>query len=445
MRRHIWMLLTSGVVFFILITCAPDRMPPAPVEIDRPELVGFAAEDSGAIAVALRHSIQMTFNEPMDPLSFPGNFTLASVAGSIEGSFTARDSSIVFAPGSDLVPAHVYHATINGKIKDANGNSMSIEPNFRESLWFFTAGDYCDNGYYPVFVTDRVENRIYQLSDPVTMAGTLETVESPKAMVVTADGNHLLVTSSLSSGRLHVLDSVTGAELAKIAVGAGPTDLVVYQNTAYILNLSGRTISVVDLSSQAETNVISFSDDFRPRNMAMAPDGTRLYLTSNDLARRGWLKVLDLATGSDIANLDNVLTKQRSVGMAAAMDGNTLFIAEDKTATIAVVNLNDYTLAAPIIHSVPQNTDIKAYGDYVYLASNGGIIYKINAASRSLVDSCVVEVKFEGFDLTPRGEVLFVAAPGDTTVKMIETTTMTLLRSASVQGSPKILTVGKRK
>ncbi|NIT57255.1 MAG: hypothetical protein GWN00_13780, partial [Aliifodinibius sp.] len=161
-RKIIVLFFISGLILF---QCLPDRMPPSPIESQRPEFVSFSSEDSAAFAVPLRDPITMTFNEPMMLSSFADNFVLTSEQGDISGTFGEVDSTITFTPSEDMEPATIYTATVFGSVKDKNGNSLTLDENWKASTWFFTTGQYSENGFPLVFIADRSFDKLYKIGN----------------------------------------------------------------------------------------------------------------------------------------------------------------------------------------------------------------------------------------------------------------------------------------
>jgi len=424
-----------------LITgCLPDRMPPKPVEITRPRFKNFDSSDSTRIAVPLRDPVIMHFNEPMDPASFKDNFSLFSASRNVPGTFTAQDSTVIFTPSEDMAAAEIQHVIIRGGVKDANGNSMSIEEGFFISTWFFTEGEYSRGGYGHVYVTDRVADALHLVGDFDRPAGQITDLQRPRGLALTPDGSKLLVVNNIANGLLSVYDAASEQKTSDVAIGRGPNDVATDGAFAYVVNVSAKTISVVDLAALSEVAVIDFPDGFRPRHIALA--GDRLLLTSNNLADKGTVKILDKNTRAEVATLSGVLVNQRSARAAATPDGRLVYIPEERSARIAVVDPQAAAVVATTESPVPQNTDVAVDNDFAYVSVNGGWIFKFELGSHSVADSAFVGTNVEGVALVPGGEILYASAPNDTAALIFETSTMTRLGRAPLSTTIQKLIAG---
>jgi len=444
MDKHFSILILSTLFALSLMRCNSDRTPAAPVEIDRPVFSTFTDPREAAIAVPLRSPIQIKFNEPMDPQSFQGNFSLTSVEGSIDGSFSASGNQVIFTPAEDMLKAMIYTATFTGRVKDAHENSLELESDYRQNTWFLSEGDYSDGGFNRVYVTDNTNNRVFVLGNFNELIATIEDVESPVGVAATPDGSKVFVVNNIAAGKISVIDPANNTKMKDIDVGVGPTEMAATNAVAYVVNRSARTISVIDLSSETVSATISFSDGFRPRHIAITPDEQRLYLTSNDRNKKGVMKVINTADNSEAATLTGVLQSQRSAQIAVSADGAFVYVLEDRTGSISVIRTADNSLDAPI--TIPgTNSNLAAAGNFLYVSSSEGAVFKIDTADNSIADTAQVSTRCEGVQITPGAEILYVVTPDDSTVSVLETHTMQKLRTTVVSNTGKNVTISALK
>ena len=431
--------------------CMPDRMPPAPVEIERPEFLGFAAQDSGALNVPLTDPVIMFFNEEMDLKTFPDNFELASISGAISGTFAKPDTNpnvVIFTPNEPMNPAEVYYATVRGGVKDVHGNSMvsPIREDEPQTTWFFTTGEYAKGGFPHVFVTDRVAG------DRLYLVGKLnqylqqydQRVSTSSRMRITPDGNKLLVTNTELNGTVTVLDPATLAVIGTVTVGRGPDALFTTNDRAFVVNKSERTISVINLTSLEVERTITFQDDFRPRDIVYSAATGKLYVSSNSLSDFSRIRVIDAANPTDYHDLTNVLPRRRSRDMEISPDGRYIFIAEDYTSTVVVLDAVKEQvikiLELEFTRTVDGCTGPAAY----YVAMYSGGIYKIGYQSLDVEGLADLGQTLNAVSATAAGELLYVVAPEDSLLLLVETRTMGAISEIKVPGSLKRVAVSVR-
>jgi hypothetical protein len=84
--------------------------------------------------VCLRHTVNATFSEAMDPLTITGaNFTVAGATGAV--SYDAARFVATFTPDFDLAGNTNYTATVTTGVKDLAGNAMAAN-----KVWTFRTG-----------------------------------------------------------------------------------------------------------------------------------------------------------------------------------------------------------------------------------------------------------------------------------------------------------------
>ncbi len=440
-QKRFVLLLVLGA---LAVGCMPDRMPPAPIEHNRPKFRGFAVEDSGAYAVPLRKPFRMHFSEPMMLSTFPENFVLQSPAGVVNGTFTQQDSTVVFTPSEDMAPANFYTATLRGGVKDRNGNTLTLDPQWQVSAWFFTAGQYSENGFPLVFVADRSFDKLYRIGNFEEFLDENANILRPKGMAFTPDGAHLLVVSKQLNGVVYVIDPASFTVVQEVPVGVGPEGIAVGTDKIFVVNVSGRTISVLSFPDYSQLATISFNDGFRPRDIAYDSRRHRLYISSNLISQPGTVKVLDTDTYQEVATLGGVITGRRTEKMQLSADGEWLLLLQERSDFIRFLKTADNSIADSIRIPVPQNKDMDIYQNWLFVASSGGYVFKYDVNSRALVDSVSLPASCDGVSVSPGGEILYVTTPSDTTVHVLDVQTLHVLRSTKVVSTIDKLVVSPR-
>ena len=423
----------------LLTACVPDRMAPVPTDVTRPEFLGFAPEDSGSINVAVRHPVTMVFDEKMDIATFPNNFTLSSVSGEIGGTFSIpddADSVVVFTPAADMQPAEIYTAYVMGGVRDVYGNSR-LSPNdddVAQTTHFFTTGAYAQNGFAHVFVADKLGEIIYQVGE-INKFQKQETItQASREMKMTPDGTKLLVTNKVNPGILNVIDPAALTEITSIAVGSGPEHVSATNEKAYVSDVSGRTISVVDLNTLTLETTISFTDGFRPRDIVYNAQNNKLYITSNLTSDFAKIRIMDASNYENYYDIEGVLPEKRSQDMEISPDGNYIFIAELQTLNVVVFNTLTESVEKTLVGDYVWTSDGVTTADAYYLITNGGGIYKADYATLSFTRELYLDKILVAADATAGGELLYAVAPTDSTLQIIETSTLTKIGETKVEG-----------
>ncbi len=202
-----------------------------------------------------------------------------------------------------------------------------------------------------------------------------------------------LLIADKTDHKLIYLDTDTGTVTRSVAVGENPHEVAVTRDgrLVFVANPGSNTVSIVDIATGVERKRLR-SDLFGfPHGMAVHPDGTTVYLTSE---QKRLLIALDART-LEIAN-------QLSTGMdgshmvVLSPDGRRAYITDRGSARVTVVDTAGWT----IVEHVPAGSGV------------------------------------EGIALSPDGTLLVVANRNDNTVHFIDTATLKPAGSVGVGRGP---------
>ncbi len=160
-------------------------------------------------------------------------------------------------------------------------------------------------------------------------------------LAVTGDGRWL-VTAALRKDRIVKLDLTGSERAAYIDVGEFPYAVLAhpYNQTVFVSNWGGKSISVVDLATNTETDRIMVGS--HPNAMRLSPDATRLYVTNAnsddvsiiDVEQRLIVETVDLSPyeGAPAGTTPN--------GLALSSDGGTLYVVNADNNDVAVIDVS---------------------------------------------------------------------------------------------------------
>ena len=447
MRTHTINLFMLGLFILLIQACLPERMAPEPVDVNRPKFLGFSAQDSSAINVSLDHQLTMIFDRKMDTSTFPENFRLESISGPMAGTFKLADNAdsvVIFTPSGNMNQAEVYTAYVGGGVRATNGMSRLSpnEPDIPETNWFFTTGQYAQNGFPHIFVLDKNGQQVF-LVEKIDSYGGEATVTSESTfgsgeVRITPDGSKMVIANRLSAGTVSIFSPKDMTLLATVNVGVGPEQVFVTNERAYVVNLSGRTISVIDLTSNTELEQFNFSDGFRPRDIVYNSANNKLYISSNKIGEYGKMRVVDDADYTSYYDVENITpTNKKTLDMEITSDGAYIFIAEYNTSSVSVFSTQADTVVATLELDATKNEDGTLSDKYYYLVCNDGNVFKIDIFTRTVLMQLDLERISAGVDVTAADEMLYIATPVDSTVQIVETSTLTRLRQVKVPGTIK--------
>lgn len=327
--------------------------------------------------------------------------------------------------------------------------------------------------------------------------GVLLAAARNAAGVVASDAGYLLYVSQETAGQIAVIDPARQVEIGRIAIGKRPRGLVASPDhkTLYVA-VSGSPIggpgvdestlpppdkaadgiAVVDLASRQVLGTLRGVSD--PEQIAISPDGKRLYISSEDA---GELLVLD-TQGNVLARL---AVGAQPEGVALSPDGKTLLATAEEANSVTVVDLvgapkvtgtvavgerprssaflernravvagefdASLALVDPLrakllrtIHLGPEDrpmTILRGTGSQIYVTTGrGGKLLRVDtadaAAKAPITGSARVGERPWGLALAPDGSMAFTAnGPGDD-VTAIDLATMRVMGKIAAPGSP---------
>jgi YVTN family beta-propeller protein len=159
---------------------------------------------------------------------------------------------------------------------------------------------------------------------------------------VAFSGSNLLVTNA-GSGTVSVIDTASKTVAQTVNVGLGASGIAVAGNTAVVANMQAGSISIINLTNYAVSNV-ALPAGSRPHEVAISAQANKAVITTP--MSNGFL-ILDLGTKA----FKQVATSTWN-GMgpgAVALNGNTVYVANQMTASVTVADLT----SAAVVKTFP--------------------------------------------------------------------------------------------
>lgn len=198
---------------------------------------------------------------------------------------------------------------------------------------------------------------------------------------------------------LELIDSTT--------TGNDPHEAVVTPDgkTAYTANMSGNSLSVIDMDKLEEVRRIDLARYGKPHGLVVTRTGEYLYVTTE-----GSQTVLEIEVATD--SISRVFeTGQEGTHMAVlSRDENTLYAANLGSGTTTVIDLK----AGEVVKTLPtgegtEGIDVSPDGKEVWVTARSGSVAIIDAENNEIIDSLPadglpIRVKF-----TPDGKHALVS------------------------------------
>lgn len=459
------LILVSGLV---LVSCPLDRMPPAPVEFNRPQFVHFGTSVDGGFAVPVDHNVSMIFNEPMDLQTFQNGFTLTAYDDNVDGTFSSEtvtdtqqvtpDSTaiveqnrVVFDPISDLKPGRLYTAKVNFLVRDANDNEITLDSTWTSSTQFFTSGDYSQNGYYQLALIDGRNNAVMTVDGFQVRSDSVGGLSSPKDIVSIGDGANAIVGISerTATSTIALYSPAQQQIMDRVQVGVGADELISDGDALYTALTSEDAVTKISNVNSGNDTLHYAFPEFNVRNIAVG--GGKLYVTSDDRNNPGEVKVLSTSTLRPVSSsIDSILVDRRSDDAAVSSDGKYLFVSEERTNVVGVWDLANNQFATRLMLPTERNqamiAGVHEGENFVLVGNSAGWIYKIDTDMLAVTDSIhISDNGIEDLALTPQGELALATVPDDSLIDVIATKPLAKVHSIQFTPNMSVLTVVNRK
>lgn len=418
---------------FVFTSCLKDREPSAPTEIKRPDY-STAAPAAGTLNFPVSGAIQLTFTEPMNLSSFTGRFILKDFNGNvIETNVSQIDSNVFFTPKTTLQKASLYYAELRGRVRDAHNNSIEInsEGVFNDttlitSTWFYTAGDYSTDGYYPIFLRDRKSGNVRIISYIDSVVTTLTGLYAPEGMALASNDQYLLV-SNTTKDQVLVINTSTGATEATIPVSAHPSSIVVSGNYAYVTCVNGKAVCKINISNKTLESTLALS--FYPGKLAISPDGSKLY-TLDQVTRA--LNVLNASTGTVITTIANAVTKIVSGELVMDKSTGRLYVCDTKGYKLLTLEADGNSLATATSFGTKEPVEVATTDTYVYIAA-GSTIMQYDKTTFTLIKTVTFSTPVKSLTLIPSKELMYATLA--TSIAVVDRNTLTTLKEKDMISS----------
>jgi YVTN family beta-propeller protein len=249
-------------------------------------------------------------------------------------------------------------------------------------------------------------------------------------------------------------------EGAQVPISDLPLNMVLSSDGRYLLattNGAGdQTINVIDLLTNQSVQTVSVKKSWL--GLAFAPDGKRFFVSGGD---DNEVMIFDFANGQatpagkillgsgDYHKLDDrgrAEARRKGLGefafpagIAATPDGKRLYVAENLTHKVAVVDLATRQVVTKIaVGEYPYDCEISNDGNRVYVSIWGGrSIAVIDPANNQVVGNIQTGDHPNDIEITRDGKTLYVANANSNTVSVVDTAQMKEIEAISTALHPK--------
>ena len=255
--------------------------------------------------------------------------------------------------------------------------------------------------------------------DAGKVLATVPVATGPDGIVITPDGASVFV-SGASVSSVSVIDTAKDSVAYTIEVGKGPQGLAMHPGGKQLLvavNGDDR-VAFIDLASRTVKTTVPVP---KPHTIAIRPDGTQAYVTSQEPGKFA-VVVIDLATSKIVGNI--ALDKPPR-DLEFSGDGKTLYLTLAGMAAVQVIDPASNKIVAQIPTGVSPHLAHHFAGTALgmVVVQGPGEIELFDPATNTPVRNIAVGKQPHWMDITSDSKKLLVSNEGSNSVSIVDLAT----------------------
>ena len=272
--------------------------------------------------------------------------------------------------------------------------------------------------------------------DAGQVLATVAVATGPDGIVITPDGARVFVSGS-SASSVSVIDASKDGVIHAIEVGKGPQGLAMRPGGKQLLvAVNGEDrVAFIDVATLAVKATVPVP---KPHTIAIRPDGTQAYVTSQEPGKFA-VVVIDLATSKTVGNI--ALDKPPR-DLEFSGDGKTLYLTLAGMAAVQVIDPASNKIVAQIPTGVSPHIAHHFAGTALgmVVVQGPGEIELFNPATNAPVRNIAVGKQPHWMDITPDSKQLVVSNEGSNSVSIVDLAT-DQTRAIAVGNAPRKVAV----
>ncbi|OLC07423.1 MAG: hypothetical protein AUH42_03625 [Gemmatimonadetes bacterium 13_1_40CM_70_11] len=245
---------------------------------------------------------------------------------------------------------------------------------------------------------------------------------SPSGAVLVAQVFGGLVTRFDLPDTMPDVSVTSGLQPVHVAVNPAGT-------RAYVVNQAGQAVRVINLGTSTTIDSIRLTND--GFNIAVAPSGQRVYVTTSD----GRVYVIDAASNTIV---DSMRVGSAANGLAFSPGGDRLYVSSRDAGTVTVFSTQtDAPLDTITTSGMPQRLVVSTDGRKLFVANELVGVNVVNLPAGTLGPNIPLDGSAYGLGLSPDGTQLYATDPLSGKIFIVDAATNHLLSTLTVDGVPR--------
>lgn len=262
-------------------------------------------------------------------------------------------TTFIFTPVVKVLASPLIYvlSEVSGPLQDSPGAVSIIDVNDSYSVTQFTGGNTLDGlqtvavspDQSTAYISDRFKNVIYVI-DTTSFAIDSIDVANDGEIAITPDGTKGYIPGKFSSNTIWILDLITNTVSGSIPVTRPPFFLAMSPDGTRLYGSSDDKIHVIDTTT--DTLIASITTAGGGQDLVVSLNGSKVYAVTSS---NSTVTVLDTATNT-ITNTIEVATPALHVGVGIGItpDGSKLYAVNNIESKVAVIDTATETVSGTI-------------------------------------------------------------------------------------------------
>jgi len=249
-------------------------------------------------------------------------------------------------------------------------------------------------------------------------------------------GFRFAYVANFGSNSISVIDRATNTVVDTIAVGPTPGGVAVTHDGKEVWVLAENEVDVIDTATNAISAKLTFSYELfppvQPNSIVISPDDRRVYVVNDLLDGFGTVSVIDR---SSHAVLKNITVGEFPWSVAVTPNGKRVYVTNSIDGTVSVIDAItlSVTYTTPVIAGQTFGLAVTPDGKYVYVMGGGvsGNAALVMDTATNAITTTIPMPSAAWVAMTPNGRFAYVTDVDYDTVRVINTTTNTVVKTIS--------------
>jgi gliding motility-associated-like protein len=207
-----------------------------------------------------------------------------------------------------------------------------------------------------------------------------------------------------SSNNISVISTTTNTVVATYPGGTVPYNMAISPDGSKLYVIDNQVSNLAVINTVSGTIVANVAIGFTAEGIAVSPDGSRVYVTD---ATTAVVMVINTATNTII---NKISVGMSPIGLGLSPDGSLLYVANQESNNISVVNTNSGAVVATIaVGYEPTCIALSPDGSRAYVTNSvSGNVSVINTANNTVVATIVMNANLYGIEVSADGNSIYV-------------------------------------